>query len=145
MGIAISGYTIEVPVADWKAVFVFLFGPNDSYVCIHWKISNKEKIRIQNFLMSFKTLSLDKNKAKRQIWNSGEEQAETYLNKLFYHFQIGNSSNFKFLIIFWLLKIPAVDRYCAKWTGILKSQRLGTLLSKNIFFSYKSLSIKLIT
>ena len=59
--------------------------------------------------MSFKTLSLNKNKAQRQIWNSGEKQVETNLNKLFYHFQIGNSSNFKFLIIFWLLKIPDGD------------------------------------
>ena len=77
------------------------------------------------------------------MWNSSEEQIETYLKKLFDNFHIGNSSNFELLLIFWLLKIFSVTPYCGKLTGIYEDYRSGTLLSKKAVD--KNLSIKLIT
>ena len=95
-----------------------------------WKILNNRKIWMQNFKVIFGILPLDKSRKHRQMWNGSEEQIETYLKKLFDNFQIGSSSNFEFLLYFWLLKIFSVTRYCAKLTGILENYRSGTLLSK---------------
>ena len=97
-----------------------------------WKILNNREIRMQKFKVIFKILALDKSRKHRQMWNSSEDQIETYLKKLFDNFQIGNSSNFEFLLILWLLKILSVTPYCAKLTGIYENYRSGTLLSKKL-------------
>ena len=77
--IVIGRYTTEFQWQMEKQSLSFFLGPRlistapvsikkrmQSHKSIIWKLFNNRKIRIQNFVVSFKTLSLNKNETKKK-------------------------------------------------------------------------------